>query len=290
MPRFLVQRAAVALVFLLTLPACLPFTAVPPLAGELHGELFWSGEVRIAGDVILNEDARLTIAPGTRILFMPPSVNDMVDHPNFPGSELIVRGAIEATGRPDAPIVFESIDPHSGPGSWGAVNLEGSPSAAFAYCIFRQADSALHSRESTVTVRQSLFERNLVGLRFHTSDIRIEENLLRDNGAAIRFHFGAPKIERNLFAGNSVNLFITSFPRDYQIRANRFGPAGTYQVVLGEEVPEDVLLTGNYWEVEPPLAPAELFYDGRRSSYLGRVRIDPVLTEPPAASGISWTP
>ncbi|MDT8440545.1 MAG: hypothetical protein RQ723_02655 [Desulfuromonadales bacterium] len=275
---------------LLSLCGCLSSHSQQFIGGELQGELHWSGEVRLAGDVVVAESARLTIAPGTRIRFLPAIADGLVDHPNFPGSELIVRGEIVAIGRPDAPIVFESIDPHAGPGSWGAVNLEGSPNALFAYCLFRQADSAVHSRDSTVVVRQSLLEHNLVGLRFNNSDIRIEQNLLRNNHAAIRFHFGAPKIEQNLFTDNHVNLFFTSFPRDYLIRANRFGPASKYQVVLGEEVPDDVQLADNFWDADVQRQPEELFYDGRRSSYLGRVRTEPVLTAPPVNSGLTWTP
>lgn len=261
-----------------------------PISGELSGDLFWSGEVWLAGDVVLPADATLRIAPGTRIRFLPPEPEGLVEHPNFPGSELIVRGRIFAVGRPDAPIIFEAGDEQAPPGSWGAVNLEGSPEAIFEYCRFRQADSALHSRESRVEIKQCLFEQNLVGIRFNNTRMLVEHNLLRDNQAAIRFHFGAPVIQHNRFENNRVNLFVTSYPRDYQIESNRFGAARDYQVVLGEEVPDDLLLPGNYWEDPQPRDLEDTFYDGRRSSYLGKVQVEPRLPEPPRHSGLSWIP
>lgn len=262
------------------------------LTGVLHGELNWAREVRLAGDVILAEDARLTIEPGTVVRFLPPEVGaaGLVDHPHFPGSELIVKGRLLAIGRPEAPIVFEADEAGAAPGAWGAVNLEGSPEAVFENCIFRQADSAVHSRNSRVFIAQSLFERNLVGIRFHDSEILIENNLLRNNGTGIRFHFGAPVICSNRFERNRVNLFITAYPRDYRIEQNFFGPTSDYQVVLGEEVPDDVQLPRNAWPSDDVTLIYDRIYDGRRSAYLGRVRLEPILGRPPRDNGLSWNP
>lgn len=290
MPRQLVSLL-VCLAVLLGVAGC-SHLPKQPVTGVLEGDLHWSGEIRLAGDVILAENSRLVIAPGTRILFLPPAdaPGGLVEHPHFPGSELIVKGRLQAIGRPDAPIVFRAADPQASAGSWGAVNLAGSPEAIFEYCIFRQADSAIHSRDSQVYIEQSLFENNLVGIRFHDSDILIEDNLLRDNDAAIRFHFGAPVICNNRFEANRVHLFVTSHPRDYRIEHNHFGPASDYRVVLGEAVPEDLLLPRNYWGLDEPAELLPTFFDGHRSDYLGKVRVAPMLTEPPRHNGFSWNP
>lgn len=262
------------------------------VSGVLHGDLVWQGEVQVAGDVILDEDVRLTILPGTRVRFLPPGAGPggLVEHPHFPGSELIVKGRIHAVGTAAAPIVFESVEAAAPPGAWGAINLEGSPEAVFEYCIFRQADSAVHSRDSQVYIEQSLFEDNLVGIRFHDSEILIEHNLLRNNQAAIRFHFGSPVICENAFLGNDVNLFITAHPRDYHIENNSFGVPGDYHVVFGEEVPEDVTLARNLWEWPEAATLDQTFYDGRRTPYLGRVVVAPVRTAPSTQAGLSWSP
>jgi len=257
-----------------------------PLSGMLSGDMHWRGRVVIDGDLVLAEGSRLVIEPGTEVIFLTPGpgLDQWTDHPNFPGSELIVRGELVALGTPAAPILFRFLDSAAPAGSWGGVNFEPGSRAFFAYCRFTQADSAVHSQEATVSVSESLFENNLVGIRFHSSAMRIENNLLRGNGTAIRFHFGAPMILGNDIRDNQRAFFITSFPRDYRIEGNSIVGSRDYAVALGEEVPEDVMMPRNYWGGDGTEA---AFYDGRLSDYLGRVRIEPRLEAPPKV-GISW--
>ncbi|RLB63097.1 MAG: hypothetical protein DRH08_11530 [Deltaproteobacteria bacterium] len=278
-------------VFCLLLSGCLS-NREPVVRGVLHGELVWQGDVFVAGDVILADDVRLTILPGTRVRFMPPDAGPggLTEHPHFPGSELIVQGQLYAVGTPSEPIIFEASDPAAPAGFWGAVNMEGSKEAVFEYCIFRQADSAVHSRDSQVYIEQSVFENNLVGIRFHTSEILIEHNLLRNNDTGIRFHFGSPVICENKFQDNNVNLFITSHPRDYHMENNSFGPPTEYHVAFGEEVPEDVRMPRNFWVQSETIPFDDFFFDGRRSAYLGRVLVEPTRTSPSTQTGLSWNP
>lgn len=280
------------IVVVLLSTGCLRSPLAPVIvAGDLRGDLSWEGEVFIGGDVTLTADARLTIRPGTVVRFLAPDgyPGGESDHPHFPGSELNVAGVLTAVGIPDAPIVFAAANGKAPAGSWGAVNFAEGSQGTFRYCVFRQADSAIHSREATVEVTESLFENNHVGIRFHTSRMRVEHNLLRGNGTGIRFHFGAPVIRWNRFADNRINLFITSHPSDYLIENNRFGLPLEYQVVLGEEVPEDVQLPNNLWDDMAADAELERIFDGRRAPYLGRVRVEPFLTVSPTAVGPSWT-
>lgn len=260
--------------------------------GVLHGEIVWQGDVFVVGDVILEEDVRLIILPGTRVRFMPPMAGDgqFVEHPHFPGSELIIKGQVHAVGTAAEPIVFEAYDAAAKAGFWGAVNLVGSMEAVFEHCIFRQADSAVHSWGSQAYIEQSIFEDNLVGIRFNESEILIENNLLRNNHTGVRFHLGSPVICENEFSGNNINLFITSHPRDYHIENNSFGAPAEYHVVFGEEVPENVSMPGNFWTHTETGQLAPLFYDGRRSPYLGRVLIEPQRTSPSSQAGLSWSP
>jgi hypothetical protein len=262
------------------------------VSGVLHGDLIWQGDVLVAGDVVLEEDVKLTILPGTRVRFMAAdtSPGNFVDHPNFPGNELIIKGQIYAVGTPSEPIIFEADDPDATAGFWGAINLVSSKEAVFEYCIFRQADSAIHSWDSQVYIEQSLFEDNLVGIRFNESEILIERNLLKNNHTGIRFHFGSPVICENKFVGNNVNLFVTSYPRDYHIENNSFGVPAEYHVVLGENVPEDVNLQRNFWLYQGDASIEQFFYDGRRSPYIGRTLIEPSLTTLSSQVGLSWNP
>lgn len=264
----------------------------PPLTGTLQGEIRWKGTVKLSGDVILAEGSRLTIAPGTLVLFLPadPAMDRLVDHPHFPGSELIVRGTVRAEGLPGTPITFRHIDRSAPAASWGGINLQQSPEATFRYCRFTQADSALHSQESKVTVRESLFEGNLVALRFHSSEVLFENNLVRRNGTGIRFHFGSPVIRLNEIRENDKGIFVTSHPRDFRIEMNNIAANRDFSVVLGEEVPEAVPMPGNWWGSRDPQAIAASIYDRRRADYLGEVKIAPASDRPVQGAGISWEP
>lgn len=262
------------------------------VSGSLYGEHLWDGVVYIRGDVTLEKDVRLTILPGTHIRFLPAhgnEANQRDEHPYFPGSELIVKGRILAVGTAEKPIVFESADPYDSAGTWGAVNLEGSEEAVFEYNIFRQADSAVHSRQSNVYIENSVFENNLVAVRFHDSEILVEKNLIRNNHTGIRFHFGSPVICENQFLDNNVNLFITSYPRDYRIENNTFGMAAEYQVVLGEQVPDDVIMQRNFWIIDESKPLTDYFYDGHRDDYLGKILTNPVRSTASPQAGPSWS-
>ncbi|KIH76617.1 Right handed beta helix region [Geoalkalibacter ferrihydriticus] len=282
------SRCFICALLLLALSGCA--MSQRPVTGVLFGEILWENTVYVRGDVTLEEGATLHIAPGTQVLFLPPlEGEDLLQvHPFFPGSELIIRGRILARGTADEPIVFRSAQADAGRGSWGAVNLRQSPEAIFSHCIFTQADSAIHSFDSLVRVEHSLFENNLVALRFNTSDIRIEHNLIRDNAAGIRFHYGAPIINNNHLVDNGKSFFITSHPRDYLIRNNNILRSREYSVVFGEEVPEDVQMADNYWGSTDPAQIEASLFDGRRLAYLGQLIYLPAATQPFAEAGPSW--
>ncbi|TLM68420.1 MAG: hypothetical protein FDZ69_02245 [Deltaproteobacteria bacterium] len=280
------------LVSLLLICAGCSRQAAPPgvAAGILSGDTVWAGTVFVGGDVTVARGASLTIAPGTVVRFLTPdsAAGGRADHPHFPGSELNVEGTLVAVGSAGEPITFAAADDAAPAGSWGALNFAEGAAGTLRYCVFRQADSAVHSREATVEIAESVFENNLVGIRFNSSAIRIERNLLRGNGTAVRFHFGAPVVRGNRFESNRVNLFVTAHPRDYRFEGNFFGRPEDYQVVLGEEVPENVHLAGNNWDGGAAAAVLGQIFDGRRSPYLGIVEIEPVATLPANATGPSW--
>lgn len=261
------------------------------LSGTLDaGRHVWQGEVRIVGDLEIPAGVEVVVRPGTRVVFMPAGSNDrFTEHPHFVGSELIVRGSLVAEGTASRPIEFVYVDTNAGAGSWGGINLMASPWSSFAYCFFAQADSAIHSQESTVSIEESIFEHNRVGIRFHSSQILIEHNLLQHNDTAIRFHFGAPVIRNNLITRNHKGLFITSSPQDVQIRNNLFAQNQPYHVVLGEPISADLDLSGNYWTDLASPNFSEMFFDHRRDPALGSILLEPYLSTPDSSTGPSWS-
>ncbi len=278
------------LLLMAPLSGCLAPSPPTRISGDLDGRHVWQGRIEITGDAVFAVGSELVILPGSEVVFMPATADQdrWREHPNFVGSELIVHGRIEALGTPTAPIIFRAADPLAGAGAWGGINLVESPSADFAYCRFTQADSALHSQHSQVFVQQCRFDHNRVGIRFHSTDILVERNTLQANGTAIRFHEGAPVICLNEISGNERGLFLTSYPRDYLIENNRIHGNRLGNVILGEEVPDDVTLSGNDWGNTDPAVIATTFYDGRRDDWLGNVLFEPLRTLPAAGVGAEW--
>ena len=278
----MVVRLYLLLLFVAVLVGCVPVAGPLQVRGELFGDHVWQGEVLVGGDVTLPAGATLTILPGTVVRFLPAddSPGNRSEHPYFSGSELNIEGTLLAIGKPAAPIVFAALNDADPPGSWGAVNFAEGSQGTVRYCIFRQADSAIHSRDARLEVDKSLFERNLVGIRFHSSFIRVTNNLLRNNDTGMRFHYGLPRVSFNIFEGNRVNLFVTAHPSFYLFENNFFGNSSEYQVVLGEEVPEDVTLGGNAWAETNADAVLERIFDGRRSPHLGKVEVEPLIAVP----------
>jgi nitrous oxidase accessory protein NosD len=139
-------------------------------------------------------------------------------------------------------------------------------------------------------MEDSRIENNLFGLRFNTTDFLIKNNLLRSNGTAIRFHFGAPVIRNNVITDNEKGVFITSYPEGYVIEGNNIFDNRSYAVVLGEEVPDDVRMAGNYWGTDTPEMIAASLFDGRKDDYLGKVLFTPFVGKPFLAIGTTWVP
>lgn len=270
-------------VVLLTAGGCAPHSQAN--AAVVH----WQGRVDVRTDLVFPPESTLVIAPGTEVVFHPvaPENDKLSRHPYFPGAELIVQGRLLALGTVREPIVFRAAEQDASPGSWGGINIEGSPRAEFDYCIFQSADSAIHARESTVYVEHSLFRRNLVGVRFHSSQILIENNLFADNETGVRFHFGAPVICRNRFVDNRRSIFITAHPKDLRIENNNFLNTRDYHFVLGEDVPEDVDARRNWWGDMDVAHILPYIYDRRREAHLGRVILLPLL-QAPAQEDIPW--
>ncbi len=267
----MLNRFCCCVILLFGLSACTPLSQ--PKGQILQGRIHWQGEVRLRGDLILDAGAELIIAPGTRIVFEAPRAGEDLyqQHPYFIGSELIVRGRLLARGTETEPILFTSADPERRAGSWGGVNIEDSPQAEFSYCRFEQADSAIHARESRVSVENSVFDNNLVGLRFHDTRLSAKGNLFEHNDTAIRFHLGAPLILQNEIRRNRKGMFISAEPQDYRIENNNFIENRPYQVSLGEGVREPVDLRNNFWSEATGDELEGYFFDGRVDDWLGKI-------------------
>src|SRR5512138_750469 len=104
-----ILRAAVRLVAIAVL------AAGPSKAGEVRAapgvidkDTVWEGTVRIDAPLRVAKNARLTVMPGTAVLFGK-------------GAGLTVEGMLAAEGTPNARIRFGSGDEKPGPGAWSGI-------------------------------------------------------------------------------------------------------------------------------------------------------------------------
>ena len=275
-----------AAALLLFLAGCL---AQPAGSTVLSGNIYWEGEVRVQGEVVIGKDAVLTIAPGSRILFMP-YLEENPDRQRKPhelrGSKLLVHGKIIARGTANEPIVFSHVDPDAPPGSWGGIKVQDAEQAYFYNCAFRQAMNALHSCRSWIAVEYCRFEHNQVGLLFHNAEMLIERNLLRHNGTAIFYLSGAPVICENRIVDNDNGLVIADASGAYRIENNSFFDNRSYNVGLGERVRHSVDLRNNYWGTSDSKTLEGKLFDGRSSLWKGEINYRPLRSAPVPISGL----
>lgn len=255
----------------------------------LTGNIHWEGEVHLQGEVVIGKGAVLTIAPGTRVYFMPYQ-EENPDRKRKPhelrGSKLMVHGKIIARGTAYQPIVFSHYDPDAPPGSWGGIKVQDAEEAYFYNCEFRQAMNAIHSCRSWIAIEYSKFEDNQVGILFHNTEMLIERNLLRNNGTAIYFLSGSPAICENKIENNDNGLVIADASGQYRIQNNSFLNSRSYNVGLGERVRKSVDLRRNYWgTTDPKVLEAKLF-DGRSSFWKGEINYLPIRKRPVENVGI----
>ena len=138
-----ITMRAIFRIFLITaFFAC--FFSHPAAAIEVEGEILidtvWTRNMSpyvVIGDVIVAQDATLTIEPGTVIEFKKIGSSD--------GSELIVNGTLQALGNENAPIVFTIDNKES---NWGHIEFteesvpwdsENDTGCILRYCIIEYA-------------------------------------------------------------------------------------------------------------------------------------------------------
>jgi nitrous oxidase accessory protein NosD len=247
------------------------------------------GEILIVGDVITSPDGMVRLAPGTSVFFSEVPQDSLFDlcsdHPSFPSSEWHILGKLEAVGTRDDPITFAparrtifELDADSGPGraQWGSVNLTGGQGAVFKNCYIFRAATGIHAREAgKVTVRDSVFTSNEVGLRFSSSDVEITGNVFELNTTGMRFHEDGGLVSGNLFDSNATGIFVTDKTENVTITGNTFRASRDYHVKLGIHVTEDVQVRGGTFELSEGKIVGDMVFDKEDDSDLGRVILLP---------------
>jgi len=117
----------------------------------------WSGVVVVQGDVTVEDENILTIAPGTQVLLSSLGGTSLVG--------LRIDGHLDINGSVEHPGLFSVFGfTHREPGTWDGVEIYGT--ADIEYATFEYAGEALSiSTEGDVNVSDSRFQLNEFGIR-----------------------------------------------------------------------------------------------------------------------------
>lgn len=261
-------------------PAVEPSPPVLQLADAvIAGEALWSGEVRITGVVTVKKEGRLTILPGTRVVFTPIDR----DGDGIGDSELLVEGAIIARGTAQAPIVFTSGAAQPQKADWKFLYLDFARQGELEHIVSEYAYSGIQVHFCRARVLNSEFRHNIDGVRFSTVNIEVAGNRIHDNTHGLRYEErrSTAHVHHNDIRGNDIGIFVvTRSANKALIEYNNVIDSRQYQVKMGLEQPSDVAFPRNWWGSADPQLIAAGFFDGRFDPALGRVEAPEPLAWP----------
>jgi hypothetical protein len=114
-------------------------------------------------------------------------------------------------------------------------------------------------------------------MRFRSGPVTVRQSVFSDNGIGIRSYLGNGIFEENVITGNEIGLFVRERGGGLVIRSNNFFANSEYNIRSGDFNTEDIPASGNWWGTSTP---ASTIYDGRIEEGIGKVLFEPFLKEP----------
>lgn len=266
---------------LLALAACASRPApVLELADPIiAGEAVWSGEVRITGMAVVKKEGRLTILPGTRVVFTPLDR----DGDGIGDSHLLVEGGLNARGTAEAPIVFTSGAAAPKKADWKFLYLDFAREGVLEHIVSEYAFSGVQVHFCKARIANSVFRHNVDGVRFSTANLEVTGCRIHDNTHGVRYEErrGTARIHGNDIRDNDIGVFVVTRGEDRtRIEGNNIVGSRKYQVKMGLEQHADATFPRNWWGSADPEEIEGAFFDQKFDPTLGRVRAPEPLTGP----------
>ncbi len=124
----------------------------------------------IRGDIVVEKGARLSIAPGTRILVAPPlhydSDIEQLDKTDSVTTAIKIKGMLSCIGRRDNRITFSPLGENRSNCSWYGIVFDGSYDqlTEIAFTDIAGACNGVVARTCSPIIRNSIIEFNNVGI------------------------------------------------------------------------------------------------------------------------------
>ena len=213
-------------------------------SGYISQDEIWSGTIRVTGDIRMDENATLTIMPGTTVLIsagkddlnrgsaMDVSESDKETlgplwTEEYARSHIEINGRIIAEGTPDEMITFTSDAANPSFADWSRIELR--PGSRMEYCIVEYAGRAgvgIWSnipKDGSVSISNSIVRHILMGgiALGGTTCARVISNEVSDCGSEginVDPGGGAPYIAYNTVKHSTVG--IATLPESFAIIEN----------------------------------------------------------------------
>lgn len=231
---------------------------LPTTYGRITKDETWQGEVRLVGDIIIEEGVTLTIKPGTTILIAAnQDVNNLLDDPfdlkigiaqedhidkgihlgepfrdEANHISIIVLGKLIAVGTPDKKITFTSSSSTPTIYDWNKLRIDNGK-VAYALIEYYRALDMGHNVEITNSELRHIGE---CGVCTYGPGL-LKENHLWDAGHELIGSQGTPKIINNLFGPFPIRFAIILGGGSPIIRENTFENCGGAVYIIAPSTP-----------------------------------------------------
>ncbi len=254
---------------------------------QIRGQVRWSGNVLVLGDVTVERNARLIIDPGTVIKFAAEDVHKSGTDPTR--CELVVKGALIARGQIDKKIIFTSAAPQPKMHDWYGIRIMNfNQPAQFEYVVVEYAFNGFELKKSNADIRFSQIRYNYnAGLRIAIrSKARLIGNIIQDNGyAGVICETGAePILTDNVITKNQIGVIVfgTANPNlgDLSRGSENQGRNGlfeNYDYDLYNHSSNSIKAEGNSWGTEEKEQIQAHIFDQQDSPQYGPVDFNPII-------------
>lgn len=230
---------------------------------EISGNIVLAGDIKISGQTTVPVESFLTISPGTSVKFAE-------------AAGLTVRGRITSQGTSVKPIFFTSLS-EKAPGAWDEIAIEQALDSSFSYTVIEYANWGIHGHFTNLILDHVRVQHNGGGMRFRSGPVTVRQSVFAGNGIGIRSYIGNGTFEENIITDNEIGVFVRERGGGLLLKNNNIFGNSDYNVRSGDFNTEDIPATANWWGVQ---APERTIYDGRVETGIGRVLFEPALSQP----------
>jgi len=234
----------------------------------IKGKRVISGKWVISAPVYVASSGELVLSAGTQVRFAIKP--DPAKQKNF---GIVVRGKLLINGTNEKPVVFSIKE--SFPEFYG-LEIESDIESKITFAHFENLNFPLHVHFTPIVIENCIFKNNAAAIKFVSGNVVIRNNLFIDNYTAMRFWYANPVIVNNKFIDNVTGLFIRGGVISPNISGNTFKNK-RYNIKLSEGQEQDIDAGSNRWGSNDIKKIEHTVYDKRRSSYLGKVNVLPIL-------------